>query len=38
MHVILSRYAGLAPRAEQAAPKVREGFVPLIRGCPGFLG
>src|SRR3712207_5677623 len=38
MHVILSRYAGLAPRAEQAAPKVREGFVPLIKGCPGFLG
>jgi heme-degrading monooxygenase HmoA len=38
MHVILSRYAGLAPRVGEAAPKVREGFVPLVSGCPGFLG
>ena len=38
MHVILSRYAGLASRIEEAAPKVEQGFVPLIRGCPGFRG
>ena len=38
MHVVISRYAGLAPRAEEAAPKVREGFVPLLKGCRGFLG
>jgi heme-degrading monooxygenase HmoA len=38
MHVILSRYAGLASRIEEAAAKVEQGFVPLIRGCPGFRG
>jgi heme-degrading monooxygenase HmoA len=38
MHVILSRYAGLAPRVGEAAPKVEQGFVPLLKGCPGFRG
>jgi heme-degrading monooxygenase HmoA len=38
MHVILSRYAGLASRIGEAAPRVREGFVPLLKGCRGFLG
>jgi hypothetical protein len=38
VHVILSRYAGLASRIGEAAPRVREGFVPLLKGCRGFLG
>lgn len=38
MHVNINRYAGMAGKIEEAAPKVEREFVPLLKGQPGFLG
>lgn len=38
MHIVINRYAGAAVKAEEALPKVRKEFVPLLKGCEGFLG
>jgi hypothetical protein len=37
MHVTISRYAGAAGRIGEAAPKVQQGFVPMLNGQQGFL-
>ena len=38
MHVIITRYAGMAGKIGEAAPKVQQGFVPVLKGQPGFQG
>ncbi len=38
MHIILSRYAGAAGKFGEAASKVQQGFVPMLKGQPGFHG
>jgi heme-degrading monooxygenase HmoA len=38
MHVIINRYAGAARKAEALLPIIRQEFVPLLKGCEGFLG
>jgi heme-degrading monooxygenase HmoA len=38
MHLIISRYAGAAGKIGAAAPKVQQGFVPMLKGRPGFHG
>jgi heme-degrading monooxygenase HmoA len=38
MHVIITRYAGMAGKIGEAAPKVQQGFVPMLKGKPGFHG
>ena len=38
MHVIITRYAGMAGKIGEAAPKVQQGFVPMLKGQPGFQG
>ncbi len=38
MHVIITRFAGAAGKIEEAAPKVQQGFVPMLKGQPGFHG
>jgi heme-degrading monooxygenase HmoA/quinol monooxygenase YgiN len=38
MHIVLNRYAGAAAKADAALPKVRQEFVPLLKGREGFLG
>ena len=38
MHVIITRYAGMAGKIGEAAPKVQQGFVPMLKGQPGFHG
>ena len=38
MYINISRYAGMAGKIGEAAPKVQRGFVPLLKGQPGFLG
>jgi hypothetical protein len=38
MHISIARYAGAAGKIGEAAPKVQKGFVPLLKGQPGFLG
>jgi heme-degrading monooxygenase HmoA len=38
MHVNINRYAGAAGKIGEAAPKAEQGFVPLLKGQPGFLG
>ena len=38
MHVIITRYAGAAGKIGEAAPKVQQGFVPMLKGQPGFQG
>ena len=38
MHVIITRYAGTAGKIGEAAPKVQQGFVPMLKGQPGFQG
>ena len=38
MHVIITRYAGMAGKIEEATPKVQQGFVPVLKGQPGFQG
>ena len=38
MHVTITRYAGAAGKIGAAAPKVEQGFVPMLKGQPGFQG
>ena len=38
MHVNITRYAGTAGKIGEAAPKVQQGFVPMLKGQPGFHG
>ena len=38
MHVTITRYAGMAGKIGEAAPKVQQGFVPMLKGQPGFHG
>ena len=38
MHVIITRYAGMAGKIGAAAPKVQQGFVPMLKSQPGFQG
>ena len=38
MHVIITRYAGMAGKIGEVAPKVQQGFVPMLKGQPGFQG
>jgi heme-degrading monooxygenase HmoA len=38
MHIVLNRYVGAADQADAALPKVRQEFVPLLKGREGFLG
>ena len=38
MHVNINRYAGAAGKIGEAAPKSQQGFVPILKGQPGFLG
>jgi heme-degrading monooxygenase HmoA len=38
MHVTLSRYAGAAGRIGEAAPKVQQSFVPMLKAQKGFDG
>jgi hypothetical protein len=38
MYINISRYAGAAGRIGEAAPKVQQGFVPMLRGQRGFHG
>src|SRR4051794_6549277 len=38
MHISIARYAGAAGKIGAAAPKVQQGFVPLLKNQPGFLG
>ena len=38
MHVTITRYAGMAGKIGAAAPKVQQGFVPVLKGQQGFLG
>ncbi len=38
MHVIITRYAGMAGKIGEVAPKVQQGFVPMLNGQPGFHG
>ena len=38
MYINISRYAGMAGRIGEAAPKVQQGFVPLLKGQQGFHG
>ena len=38
MYINISRYAGAAGKIGEAAPKVEQGFVPLLKGQPGFQG
>jgi heme-degrading monooxygenase HmoA len=38
MYINISRYAVAAGRIKEAAPKVQQGFVPLLKSQHGFLG
>src|SRR5215211_5663698 len=38
MHVVITRYAGAAGKIGEAAPKVQQGFVPVLKGQPGLRG
>ena len=38
MYINVSRYAGAAGRIGEAAPKVQQGFVPMLKGQRGFHG
>ena len=38
MHVTITRYAGRAGKIGEAAPKVQQAFVPMLKGQPGFQG
>ncbi|WP_043343607.1 antibiotic biosynthesis monooxygenase [Belnapia moabensis] len=38
MYIVIGRYAGAAGKIAEAAPKVQQGLVPLIKEQPGFLG
>jgi len=38
MYISIARYAGMAGTIGEAAPKVQQGLVPLLKGQPGFHG
>ena len=38
MYISIARYAGAAGKMAEAAPKSQQGFVPMLKGQPGFLG
>jgi heme-degrading monooxygenase HmoA len=38
MYISIARYAGMAGSIGEAAPKVQQGLVPLLKGQPGFHG
>ena len=38
MYINIPRYAGAAGRIGEAAPKVQQGFVPMLKGQQGFHG
>src|SRR5215213_1545767 len=38
MHVTITRYAGIAGKIGEVTPKVQQGFVPMLKGQPGFQG
>jgi heme-degrading monooxygenase HmoA len=38
MYININRYAGAAGKIGEAAPKSQRGFVPILKGQPGFLG
>ncbi len=38
MYINIARYAGAAGKIGEAAPKVQQGFVPMLKGQPGFQG
>jgi heme-degrading monooxygenase HmoA len=38
MYINISRYTGAAGKISEAAPKVQQGFVALLKNQPGFLG
>jgi heme-degrading monooxygenase HmoA len=38
MYMNISRYAGAAGKIGEAAPKVQQGFVPMLKGQQGFHG
>jgi heme-degrading monooxygenase HmoA len=38
MHLIITRYVGMAGKIGAAAPKVQQGFVPMLKGQRGFHG
>jgi hypothetical protein len=38
MHITLSRYAGAAGKMREAASKVQQGFVPMLKAQQGFDG
>jgi quinol monooxygenase YgiN len=38
MYINISRYAGAAGEVGEAAPKVQQGFVPMLKAQEGFLG
>jgi heme-degrading monooxygenase HmoA len=38
MYINITRYAGAAGKIEEAAPKVQQGFVPMLKGQPGLHG
>src|SRR4051812_17932830 len=38
MYISIARYAGAAGKIGDTAPKVQQGFVPLLKAQPGFLG
>ena len=38
MYINVARYAGAAGKIGDAAPKVQQGFVPMLKGQQGFLG
>lgn len=38
MHISIARYAGAAGKIGAVAPKVQQGFVPLLKSQRGFLG
>ena len=38
MYINISRYAGMAGKISEAAPKVQQGFIPMLKGQRGFHG
>jgi heme-degrading monooxygenase HmoA len=38
MYINISSYAGMAGKIGEAAPKVQQGFVPMLKGQKGFHG
>jgi heme-degrading monooxygenase HmoA len=38
MYITIARYAGAAGKMAEAGPRSQQGFVPVLKGQPGFLG